>query len=323
VALASAEEIRDFEHRLANAVRIGNAADLDVIGYGEVTIAVKLATPHGHLACKRLVPFSSREAAERTADLIASYIAQLTDAGIDVVETETPIVPCPEGHAVYCVQPLLRPGTLGPDFLRGKTGEEAAPYVRRIFEQIADAVTPRLAPDGQLSNWAIEGDRLRYIDVGTPFLRDEHGEELFDFTEQTRALPAPVRLVVNRFLLRSILDNYHSIRGQALDFLGNLIKEGLADILPPLIPLANDVFALSPEISEQDVRAHYKSDAQTYAFIQAAHRWVHRRLLRKPYPYLLPPRIDRFAERSKQPAAPLRRKGPKDGEGDDQHGENR
>ncbi|MDH3652814.1 MAG: DUF6206 family protein [Myxococcales bacterium] len=297
MAFTSAAEIEAFERRLADAVRTGHAEDLDIIGYGEVTIAVKLATPHGDFACKRLVPFSSRDAAEHTAALIASYIAQLTDSGIDVVETETPILTRPEGHVLYCVQPLLRSGTLGPDFLRGKTAEEAAPHVRRIFEHIRDAVTPRLAPDGQLSNWVIDGNRLRYLDVGTPFLRNERGEDLFDFTEQTRALPAPVRVIVNRFLLHGILDNYHSVRGQAMDFLGNLIKEGLADIFPPLIPLANEVFALSPEITEKEVRAHYKSDAQTYAFIQSARRadrWVYRKLLRKPYPYLLPPPIDRF-----------------------------
>ena len=297
MALTSAAEIEAFEDRLAEATRTGRADALDVIGYGEVSIAVKLATPHGEFACKRLVPFSSRDAAKRTAALIASYIAELRSCGIDVVETETPILARPEGHVLYCVQPLLSPGTLGPRFLRNKTAKEAEPHVRRIFEQIARAVTPRLAPDGQLSNWAIDGDRLRYLDVGTPFLRNEDGEDLFDFTEQTRALPAPVRVVVNRFLLRGILDNYHSTRGQAMDFLGNLIKEGLSDIFPPLIPVANEVFALSPSITEQDVRAHYKSDAQTYAFIQSARRadrWLYRKVLRKPYPYLLPPRIARF-----------------------------
>jgi hypothetical protein len=258
---------------------------------------VKLATPHGDFACKRLVPFSSSEAAEHTARLIASYIEQLGACGIDVVETDTPILERPAGHVLYCVQPLLAPGTLGPDFLRGRTADDAAPYVRRMFELIRASVTPSLAPDGQLSNWAIEGDRLRYLDVGTPFLRDENGNDLFDFTEQTRALPGPVRAIVNRFLLRGILDNYHSTRGQALDFLGNLIKEGLGDIFPPLIPIANEVFDLSPEISEREVRAHYKSDAQTYEFVQSARRadrWVSRNILRRPYPYLLPPRIDRY-----------------------------
>jgi len=297
MALVTTSEIEAFEERLGNAVRTGRADDLDVIGYGEVTIAVKLGTPHGEFACKRLVPFSSPEAADRTAGLIASYIERLGACGVDVVQTETPVLERPEGHVLYCVQPLLAPGTLGPDFLRDKPVEETAPYVRRIFEHIRASVTPSLAPDGQLSNWAIEGDRLRYLDVGTPFLRDDEGREQFDFTTQTRALPGPVRAIVDRFLLRGILDNYHSTRGQAMDFLGNLIKEGLGDIFPPLIPLANEVFGLTPEITENEVRAHYKSDAQTYEFVQAARRadrWLYRNILRKPYPYLLPPRIERY-----------------------------
>jgi hypothetical protein len=97
--------------------------------------------------------------------------------------------------------------------------------------------------------------------------------------------------------LRGILDNYHSVRGQALDFLGNLIKEKLGDIFPPLIPVANEVFGLMPELTEEEVRAHYKSDAQTYALVQAARRadrWFFRNVLRRPYPYLLPPKIDRY-----------------------------
>lgn len=297
MALVTTSEIEVLEQRLEEAVQAGHAEGLDVIGYGEITIGVKLSTSHGDFACKRLVPFSSREAAERYGALIGSYVEQLEARGIDVVETETPILERPEGHVLYCVQPLLATGTLGPAFLRNKSAEEAAPYVRRIFELIEASVTPSLAPDGQLSNWAFQGDRLRYLDVGTPFLRDQEGNQLVDFAEQTRALPAPVRVIVNRFLLRGILDAYHSTRGQAVDFLGNLIKEGLGDIFPPLVPIANEVFRLAPEITEREVRAHYKSDAQTWAFMQAARRadrWVYRNIRRKPYPYLLPPRIDRY-----------------------------
>jgi len=295
--LVTSSEIEALEVQLDEAVRTECAEDLEVIGYGEITIAVKLSTPRGDFVCKRLAPISSRAVADRWASLIAVYIEQLEACGIDVVETDTPVLESSTGHVLYCVQPLLASGTLGPDFLGNKTAEEAAPYVRRIFEQIRDSVTPLLAPDGQLSNWAFEGDRLRYLDVGTPFLRDEEGNELCEFSEVTQALPAPVRFVVNRFLLREILDNYHSCRGQAMDFLGNLIKEGLGDIFPPLIPLANEVFELSPGITEKEVQAHYKSDAQTYAFVQAARRadrWVCRNILRRPYPYLLPPRIERF-----------------------------
>jgi hypothetical protein len=297
MTLVTSSEIEALEMQLDEAVRTEHTEDLEVIGYGEITIAVKLSTPSGDFVCKRLAPISSRAVADRWASLIASYIQQLAACGIDVVETDTPVLESSSGHVLYCVQPLLTAGTLGPDFLCNMTAEAATPHVRRIFEKIRASVTPVLAPDGQLSNWAFEGDRLRYLDVGTPFLRDEEGNELCEFAEVTRALPAPVRLVVNRFLLRGILDNYHSLRGQAMDFLGNLIKEGLGEMFPPLIPLANEVFDLTPEITDKEVRAHYKSDAQTYSFLQAgrrADRWFYQNVLRKPYPYLLPPRIDRY-----------------------------
>ena len=59
MALVSSSEIEAFEERLGRVVRSGNADDVDVIGYGEVTIAVKLSTEHGDFVCKRLAPLSS------------------------------------------------------------------------------------------------------------------------------------------------------------------------------------------------------------------------------------------------------------------------
>ena len=286
------------EDRLDEALIRRSAEGLDVIGYGEISVALRLSTTGGDFVCKRLVPFRSKGEAERAAELIGMYVERLGACGIEVVPTHVVILERAAGHVLYCVQPLLPSGTLGPELMRHKSPEEAEPYISRIFAHIRDSVSPTLAPDGQLSNWAIEGDRIRYLDVGTPFMRDEQGRSLFDFRQQTRALPQPIRFVVNRFMLQGILDNYHSTRGQALDFLGNLIKEGLSELLAPLIPVANRVFDLSPAITEDEVRAHYKSDAQSYAFIQTARRadrWFHETLLRKPYPYLLPPKIDRHA----------------------------
>ena len=152
MALVSAAEIEAFETQLGAAVRTGNVDDFEIIGYGEVTITVKLSTADGDFVCKRLAPLSSRESAESIAEAIARYIAELGARGIDVVETETPYMEGPNCWVLYCVQPMLAPGSLGPDFLRGKSAEEAAPHVRRIFEHIRGSVTPSLAPDGQLSN---------------------------------------------------------------------------------------------------------------------------------------------------------------------------
>ena len=292
-------QIEAFEDRLSEALQAGDDQHVPVVGYGEVSVALRLSTPQGDFVCKRLVPFSSRREALRSADLIASYVEQLERTGIDVVSTETPILERAAGHILYCVQPMLPRAALGPRFLKNKNAEEAAPHVKRIFDLIRSSVTPTLALDGQLSNWAFQGDRLCYFDVGTPFLRDARGNNLFDFQSQSRVLPPPIRFVVNRFLLQGILDNYHSVRGQALDFLGNLTKEGMQGLTVPMIRLANEVFAFATPITEKETCAHYEGDAKSYALIQLARRadrWVHQRILRKPYPYLLPPRIERFGK---------------------------
>ena len=92
MALVSNSEIRALEAQLEEAVRANDPGNLDVIGYGEITIAVKLSTPRGDFVCKRLAPISSDSVAERWASLIASYIEQLEACGIDVVETDTPVL---------------------------------------------------------------------------------------------------------------------------------------------------------------------------------------------------------------------------------------
>jgi hypothetical protein len=289
-------DLERFEAQLDEALRTRNTEALDVIGYGEVSVAVKLSTEGGDYACKRLVPFDAERDVERAALLIHQYVERLEACGLDVVPTQTVVLARPVGFVLYCVQPLLAAGTMGPSFLRAMSPDEARPHVERVFTLIRASVSPTLAPDGQLSNWSFDGDRVRYLDVGTPFMRDDAGRDLFDFRQQTRALPQPIRTIVNRFLVRSILDNYHSPRGQALDFLGNLIKEGLGHLMPSLIPSANEVFGLSPPIGESEVLSHYKSDAQSYALMQAARRtdrWFQESILRRTYPYLLPPKIDR------------------------------
>jgi Family of unknown function (DUF6206) len=289
--------LQALEASVQRALEAGAPTGLDIIGYGEITTVVRLRSAGGAFACKRLAPFPDDASAKRCVECIRRYVAELERHRVDVLDTELATARAFDGRpVVYCIQPELPAGSLGPDHLRGLAAAETEAPVRRIFECLRRAVTPRLAPDGQLSNWAFVEERLYYLDVSTPFLRDELGRELFDFSQQTRALPTPMRLVVDRFLLRGILDNYHSTRGQALDFLGNLHKEGLAPLVARLVALANDTLDLDPPVTVAAVRAHYRRDARTYAAIQAARRadrWWHRRVLHRPYPYLLPPPIAR------------------------------
>ena len=99
---------------------------------------------------------------------------------------------------------------------------------------------PSLGLDGQLSNWAItDEDRLVYLDVSTPLMRDSEGHEALDTDLFLSSLPWALRPVVKRFMLRDILATYYRPRTIIVDFLANLYKEKLSHLLPDLIERAN------------------------------------------------------------------------------------
>ena len=289
-------ELLAFERRIQAALASGRADGLTILGYGEVTTCLALETRGGGVACKRITPFPERARAEATADLIRRYVEALAARGVDVIATEVRVVPGPDGGAVlYCLQPSFRPEQLATEHCR-RAGEDAAlACVRRIFAALAGAVTPEVAPDGQLSNWAVVGERLAYLDVSSPFMRDTEGRELLDWRHYLSGFPAPLRPVVHRWVLPRILGKYYSLRGQLVDFIGNLQKERLESLIAPSIAFANGLGVIPP-IDAGEVRTYYAEDARTYAVMQAlrrADRWWHRRILRRPYPYFLPPRFDR------------------------------
>lgn len=293
----SSESLDAVEAKIQRALVTGDISELTILGYGEITTVVLAETPEGAFACKRLPVFRQRDAALSCKASIDAYVAALNEAGLAVVENDTRLIERDDGtFCVYSVQPALDPATLGPNYFQNLSDEEGEAAFRRILDLLKEVVSPRLAPDGQLSNWVFDGDRILYLDVSSPFMRDEHGNNLLDWRHLLSAMPAPVRPIILRWVLPGILDNYHSLRGQIVDFLGNLRKEKLDRFTPRFLSVANEYLGLDPPITDQEIRDYYKSDAQTYAAvagIRQADRWFQRNVLRRTYPFLLPPPVER------------------------------
>jgi hypothetical protein len=293
----SEAELAAFERTVTEALASGDARALEILGYGEVTTCLALPARAGRLACKRVTPFAERARAAACAALIRRYVAALRAAGLDVVESDVRLVPGAGGTTVlYVVQPSLPADALGPRHLRACGEAAALERLGCLLDLLRRAVGPRLAPDGQLSNWAFAGGRILYVDVSSPFMRDEAGRELLDWSHYVTGFPAPLRPCMLRWVLPRVLDKYYTLRGQVVDLLGNLRKERLERLIPPAIALANRQLALAPPVTAREVRAYYTGDARMYAVLQAlrrADRWWHRRVLGRPYPHFLPPRLDR------------------------------
>ncbi|MGQ4444863.1 DUF6206 family protein, partial [Streptomyces violaceoruber] len=160
--------------------------------------------------------------------------------------------------------------------------------------RVEATVTPRLGLDGQASNWIDVDGELVYLDVTTPLIRDERERELLDVPLFFTSLPWLVRDVVRMAMTKSIFDKFYTPRGVVLDFLGNLHKERLDHLVPRFLEQANA--RLDRPLDAEEVGAYYRDDARMWELIQRlrkADRFVHNKILRRPYPFLLPRHVAR------------------------------
>jgi len=293
VSLVSDDELAALEAEVVRAFATGDAGGLRVLGYGEISSVIAWPTAGGEVATKRLPPFRSAEQLASYRACLDDYLVALAAAGIDPVATELRSLPDGAGLVAYLVQPILPGDALGPARLAAATEAEAV----ALFDQVLDAIVAFVADgrglDGQLSNWVF-GERLAYLDVSTPLLRDSDGHERLDQKLFMASLPWAVRPVVRRFLLQDILDKYYQPRGVVLDLLGNLYKERLDPLIPALLPRANA--RLDQPIEPREIERYYRGDARSWALLQRLRKvdraWQ-RHVRRRPYPFLLPGPITR------------------------------
>ena len=289
------DDLRELEATIDRALATGDASALEVVGYGEITLVVKWTVAGRMVACKRLPGLADDAAFAAYRECVAGYIARLAERGVVVPDTAVEAVPRRDGTVTaYCVQPVLPAPSLLPNRLRGASPDEVREVAAALAERIASCIGPQLGLDAQLSNWAWSDDGLRFLDISTPFLRDERGRESFDVELHLASVPWALRGAVRRFALGAILDKYYDVRGALLDLAGNLHKERLARLVPAFLEAANRV--VEPAITAGEADRYYRDDARMWGLLQRlrhADRWWQRTVRRRPYPFLLPGRIAR------------------------------
>ncbi|AXG81403.1 DUF6206 family protein [Streptomyces paludis] len=288
-------ELAQLEDRVRTALRTTDGSALDVLGYGEVTLVLRLRSAAGTFACKRLPVFPDRERFERYETGLDAYLRRLADSGLDVADTELWHTTLPSGRVTaYCVQRELPPHRLCSRLLHTEDDIWAKDFFSRFLDQVDRAVEPTLGLDAQAANWVDVGGKLVYLDVTTPLMRDARGRELLDVRLFFSSLPWVLRDAVRVSMSKSIFDKFYETRGVLLDFLGNLYKERLHDLVPVFLEQANA--RLSRPITAEEVAAYYRDDARMWELIQRlrqADRFWHHRIRRRTYPFLLPPRVER------------------------------
>jgi len=287
----SQRELEVLEAQVMSAFQSGHDTSLEIMGYGESSVVLKLETDRGTFACKRLPTFPDQDRFNSYRRQFTEYLQRLKGAGLKVVDSDMRSLTLPSGEvAAYCVQRALPAGRLCSTLLQSEDENWARQFFVRFLDAVDCVVAPTLGFDAQASNWFYINDDLLYLDVTTPFMRDAHGGELLDVRLFVNSLPWIVRHPIRLSMTKRILDKYYSTRGVILDFLGNLHKESLGDLVPLLLKDANA--RLSQPISRQEVARYYTCDAITWKVLQGLRRadrlWQHN-IRRRPYRYLLPP----------------------------------
>ena len=263
---------------------------LSVLGYGEISTVLRAEGLNGPVAAKRL-PCMTRSQLSAYSETLSRYLHDLEARGVRPVDSAVFSVGS-DPFTPYCVQPLQP--LLLVDELRTADTETIDSRVKRLVEIIVGAVDRWLGLDGQVSNWAVNGDNLVYIDVTTPLLRDAAGKDELDTDLFIASLPWALQGSVKRFLLDEILSHYYDPRAVLLDVAGNLHKERLPGVIGPLLTEANRV--ISPPITADEALRYYRSDARMWEFLQRlrkADRWWQQKARHRAYPFLLPGAIER------------------------------
>jgi len=290
-----AQELATLEGRVENALATADDRELDVLGYGEVTLVLRLETARGAFACKRLPVFPDRQRLEAYRRCLDEYLERLAERRLRVADTELWHMTLPTGRVVaYCVQQALPVKRLCSTLLHSEGDAWAADFFARFLDSVDRVVTPDTGLDAQASNWMDLDGELTYLDVTTPMMRDTRGRERLDVRLFFTSLPWVLRDAVRLSMSRSIFDKFYQRRGVVLDFLGNLHKERLDRLVPLFLDQA--AARLPHPITVEEVAAYYRDDAQMWELIQRlrrADRFWHRRIRRRTYPFLLPPAVRR------------------------------
>lgn len=281
-------ELRALEGEVTAALASRDTTRLPLLGHGEVSLVVGWPPGRPRLACKRLPPFRDADAFERYAAVVGRYVDQLRAGGVRVVETDLHRLVRPDGSVVgFHVQPVLPASALGSEILRSGDASVGHPIVAAVADAVVRVTRPRLGVDAQLSNWAwLDGEPWQ-LDLTTPFLLDERGGLEFDLTPFLAMLPALVRPLVRRDLVK-LAGRWTTARGALLDMTGALLKERLDPWVDPVLREVNA--RVTPPISREDAAKVYDSDRRLWPLLfrlERANRWWQRNVRRRPFEFLV------------------------------------
>ena len=287
--LITQDELEELDAAVVAALEARDNSSLNVIGYGELSVALGYPKNEPRVVCKPTAPYTAAEL-DDYVQAIGEYLEALAARGIDVVPTTLMSVRRGDRHIAYQVQPRLDPSSLGDKVLAAAQPDREHPFLLALTG-IIGSLSDRVSLDCQAPNWSWDGETATSIDVGTPFFWDDTGTSRFDFTPLYRALPAPVRGLARKDI-DVLLEAYKHPRGVAADVLAMLGRIGLDDWVEPALAAFNAGLQLDVPLEPAEAQAKLAADLKALPRLKtmqkAQRAWV-THVRRGRYDYFVQP----------------------------------
>jgi len=295
--------LTEFEKGLDISDTDNSKIPAKIVGYGEISSIFKVQGFEGWIY-KRLPLFETQKQAEDYAKKYKDYVALLKNTGLSLPNDFYLIV---NGHTkvvLYLAQKEINRENLCQNRLHSQTDEENLNMLQKIFLEIRkifqfnekQQVKTELSIDGQISNWAIEGDNMLYFDTSTPLFR-LNGKEQMNPDLILSSAPKALVWMIKLFFLQDVMDRYYDIRLVFIDVVANLYKEQKTTLIDSALAKANNLLPKGvEEISRKEIDKYYKEDKfiwQLFLGLRRLDRWITTKIFRKRYEFILPGKIKR------------------------------
>lgn len=296
-------DLTEFEKGLDISKIENSKIQAKIVGYGEISSIFKIKGFEGWIY-KRLPLFETKKQAEDYAKKYEKYVDLLKTTGLHLPDDFYRIVNGHKNVVLYLAQHEIRKEDLCQNRLHLQTDEENLIMLQKIFLEIQKVfrfnekhkIQTELSIDGQISNWAMEGENLLYFDTSTPLFK-LHGIEQMNPDLILSSAPKFLIWMIKLFFLQDVMERYYDIRLVFIDVIANLYKEQKISLIDSTIVKANKLLPESIEkIKRKEVDKYYKEDKfiwQLFLGLRRFDRWITTKIFRKRYEFILPGKIKR------------------------------
>lgn len=311
--------LKEFERGLDPSHPERSKIPAKVLGYGEISTVFEIeGVPD--FACKRMPIFRHQKELEHYQKIYDEYNRILSEeVRINVPPYGFASFPCKGYIVCFDIQKKLPPESFGHRLLHTLKDDDIIALFKLVLKQLKKVwdfnqkgTGIEIGIDGQISNWAVKDfdpkrpsvdkeTQLYYIDTSTPFIK-KNGVEQLDPELFLRSAPSFLLWLIRWLFLEDVMTRYYDFRLVVIDIIANFYKEQRPELIPQLVQVANDFFANEAKelgvkpVSAEEVRSYYKEDALIWTLFLALRRldrFIHTRILGKPYIYILPGKIKR------------------------------